>query len=344
MSDLANKGLTGLINLGNSCYMNTILQCLSNTDLLLLFLNNKLKNENINKNDKGVVLSEFKRLIDGIWSENCTISPNSFHTIFRKYSLKYDHPNFVDLRQNDAHEFLNLLLDILHEGISKKVNITISGIVENEIDEMALNAMKSWKDFFKSSYSDIIDIFFGQFISEITDIEGNVLSKIYDPFPSISIEIPNLDNISIYDCLNHFISYEILDGDNKYYYSKQKEYITAKKNIKLWNSPKILIINFKRFEKVNDFITNKNCKYIDFPINNLNLVKYCIGYDKFESVYDLYAICNHSGGTTGGHYFAYCKNKNNQWYEYNDKFVRKIDESDLVTNNAYCLFYQKKKT
>ena len=337
-----DKGLTGLVNLGNSCYMNTALQCLSNTlELTEYFLEDK-NLKDIKDNDKGIILKEFIKLINGIWEENCIISPNSFHTNFRKYCMKYDIPNFCDFRQNDTHEFITIILDIMHEAIARKVNITISGIVVNELDGMALNAMKNWKDFFKSNYSKIIDIFYGQYISTISSLDKTLNSKNYEPFPSITLEIPNIDSANIYDCFDHFVSPEVLDGDNKYYWEEKKEHIISQKSIKIWNAPKVLIICLKRFFTKHNGIF-KNNQFVGFPIDNLNLVKYCEGYDKFNSIYNLYGICNHSGGSGGGHYYAYCRNSNDKWYEYNDKRVTEINKSLIITDNAYCLFYKKIK-
>ena len=89
------------------------------------------------------------------------------------------------------------------------------------------------------------------------------------------------------------------------------------------------------------YTCQKNNVLIDFPINNLDLKEYCIGYDKNKSVYNLYGVCNHSGNVNGGHYYAYCKNRNSKWYKYNDTSISEIDESRIVSSNAYCLFYEK---
>ena len=68
---------------------------------------------------------------------------------------------------------------------------------------------------------------------------------------------------------------------------------------------------------------------------------YCVGYDKGTCFYDLHAIANHSGGSGFGHYWAYTKNLDGNWYKYNDRFVSLKDPDELVTNNVYCLFYKK---
>jgi len=63
-----------------------------------------------------------------------------------------------------------------------------------------------------------------------------------------------------------------------------------------------------------------------------------------ELLYDLLAVSNHMGGTTGGHYTAYCKNnKSNKWYTFNDSSVHEMQANEVCTENAYVLFYQRKK-
>ena len=85
---------------------------------------------------------------------------------------------------------------------------------------------------------------------------------------------------------------------------------------------------------------------IDFPITNLNLSKYVIGYNKESYIYDLYGVCNHGGSVLGGHYTSFIKNANDKWYHYNDTSVIEIPEQvqnqQIVSSKAYCFFYRKR--
>ena len=101
---------------------------------------------------------------------------------------------------------------------------------------------------------------------------------------------------------------------------------------------KYLIITLKRFSNNN----KKNNKKINFPLENLDMSKFVIGYDKNSYKYDLFGICNHSGGCNGGHYTSFVKNANSNWYHFNDTNVSKMNVKDLKTNSAYCFFYRKR--
>ena len=71
----------------------------------------------------------------------------------------------------------------------------------------------------------------------------------------------------------------------------------------------------------------KNNKLITFPLTDLNMSKYVVGYNSNSYVYDLYGICNHTGNVMGGHYFAYIKTKDDMWYEFNDTEVAKTEKN-----------------
>ncbi len=89
----------------------------------------------------------------------------------------------------------------------------------------------------------------------------------------------------------------------------------------------------------------KNQIMVDFPLKQLDLSKYVIGYDKSSYVYDLYAVCNHSGSVSGGHYTSFVKNANDKWYHYNDTNVTEVTiEEQIKTPKAYCFFYRKCST
>ena len=136
-----------------------------------------------------------------------------------------------------------------------------------------------------------------------------------------------------------YTSVEELTGDNQVYNEKSKEKEDAKKRIMFWSLPDILVITLKRFNNN----ARKDQRLIDFEISDFDLSEFVVGYDKETYVYDLYGICNHSGGTLGGHYTSYVRNNNGKWYHFNDTQVSKVSKELIKTPKAYCLFYCKKK-
>ena len=74
----------------------------------------------------------------------------------------------------------------------------------------------------------------------------------------------------------------------------------------------------------------------------LDLSKYCVGYSKNKYKFKLISIANHDGSLNGGHYYSYVKNLNDKWYRFNDTNVSEMKKDDIVSNSAYCLFYQIK--
>jgi len=322
--------LCGLTNFGNTCWLNSASQCLLKTKPLSTYITN----ESSYKINKTLLASEWLKLINAIKEENCIITPLSlFKSII--VSSKRNGYMFNFNRQNDVQEFLLFFIDSLHEEVKKKVNITITGKIINSLDKMAYDAMKEWKTYFKNNYSPIIDIFYGQLVSTIKVLDEEIYSYTYSPICFFSLPMSDKTNSTIYDCFDIFTKKQILDGENKWKNDDDGKYYDIEKNLLVWKFPNILIIQLKRFNnngtKINTFI--------DVP-HTLNLQKYCVGYDKKNSFFSLYAVCNHIGNMNSGHYFSYCKHNNN-WYNFDDNSVSKMDTNNIITNNAYCLFFSK---
>jgi len=151
----------------------------------------------------------------------------------------------------------------------------------------------------------------------------------------------DLDNITLDDCLRFFNEEEYLDDGNKWFCNKCKIHVNASKKLEFFYLPKILCICISRFKKRNNDY-KKNEKYVEFPIENLNMNKYMTFKNENNYIYDLFAVCQHYGGTRGGHYTAVCKNYDENWYSYDDSNVSPSSKKEICTNAAYILFYKRK--
>jgi ubiquitin carboxyl-terminal hydrolase 8 len=336
-----NKGLTGLANLGNTCFINSCLQVLSNTYELNDFLNNSTYQNKLNRIPDSAILYEWDLLRQMMWEKNGVVAPNRFVGAIQKISKIKNRDMFAGFAQNDLPEFLIFLIDCFHNALSRKVQMSIVGKADNETDEMAIKCYETIKNMYSNEYSEIWNLFYGVHVSILTSIETNRALR-YTPEPYFMINLPipeNNKSPSLIDCFDLYVKPELMGGDNAIINEKTGLKEDISKNISFWSFPNILAIDLKRFNYQN----KKNQILVTFPIDNLNLSEYVVGYKKEEYIYDLYGICNHSGGVLGGHYTAFIKNANRRWYHYNDTHVNEITKiSDLITPKAYCFFYRKK--
>jgi ubiquitin C-terminal hydrolase len=336
-----NKGLSGLNNLGNTCFLNSCMQVLSHTYELNDFLNLETYKNRLNNQYDSVLLIEWDELRKNLWKENCSVSPIKFVKTVQKLAQIKDKNLFTGYEQNDLPEFLIFVIDCFHNALSREVNMNIQGTPENDRDKMALLCFEKIKLMYSKDYSEIWNMFYGIQVSQLTSMETNKsMSMVPEPFFIINLPIPQNNKMpSLLDCFDLYVEGEILDGENSVLNEATNKKEAAKKNLMFWSLPTILVIDIKRFNSSN----RKNQILVDFPLTNLNLSKYVIGYNKETFVYDLYGVCNHSGSVLGGHYTSFVKNANDKWYHYNDTSVLEIQENQILTSKAYCFFYRKRR-
>lgn len=343
-SKYKTNGITGMENIGNTCFLNSCMQVINHTYELNDFLDsekykNHLKEHNINTD----ALMAWDELRNVMWSGNGVVSPKKFVNIMQHIAKEKHQDLFTGYSQNDMPEYFMFFIDCMHNSISRSVKMKISGNVINVTDKLAVECYKLLQSMYEKEYSEILDLYYGIYVNQITDIKGEK-SLVLKPESYSILDLPIIEGNSVkttlYDCLNLFVKPEILDGDNAWFNESTNTKQPALKNVVFWNFPKILVIVLKRFTP--DGRGKINVK-IDFPIENLDLSQYVLGYNPKSYVYDLFGICNHTGNTNGGHYSTFVKHASNKWIHFNDNIIEIVDDPvKMVTPMAYCLFYRKK--
>jgi ubiquitin carboxyl-terminal hydrolase 2/21 len=341
-----DKGQTGLRNLGNTCFMNSVLQCLSNTRPLLEFCLAVSEYEHeINRDTsrmKGELVTSFIKLMQSLWSGHDSISPTEFKSEVSRFARRFGGYN-----QQDAQEFLIALLEGLQDDLNrvgsknKKRHVDCS----NEVETISASdkARESWKKYLEYENSKIVDIFVGQLKSALTCLECGYVSNTFDPFLDLSLPIPkgrSASNVNLMDCFELFASEETLEGDERPTCARCKKRQKCTKRFSIQKFPQVLIIHLKRFSQDYSY-RSKLSTDVRCPTKNLDLKKFSSEKAAGNVSYDLYAISNHSGTPSGGHYTASAKNPfTRQWHQFNDQRVSHVSESDVVTSEAYILFYE----
>lgn len=333
MELLGNKGFT---NHGNTCYMNSALQCLSHLPQLrhdcLEFTEGCQKRLKSNNYD---LMNEWLKLQTCMWEDNENKVINTID-LLRSFINECNTKNiyFESFVQNDCSDFLNIFIDLLHQCIRRRVNVTIIGTPKTRYDELKLQSIKSWSSFFEKNYSFIIDQFFSQTLGCTSCPKCDYLTTNHEPMMVIPLTIKQSYN-NIYDCLNEYVKEIVLDTDNTWKCDKCHEMVCPHKKTNFWELSPILIFQIKKYHDINNVIHKK----LKYP-KTIDMKDYCFNIKKYSTKYSLYGICIHNGSLGGGHYYAMCKNdKYNTWNIYNDTNVRKTSLQDVLNQTPYCLFY-----
>lgn len=336
----SGKGLTGLGNLGNTCFLNSTMQVLSHTYEINDILNNDNYKQYLNKRPETILLVEWNKLREMMWNENCKISPGGFVQAVQKVATHKQRDIFTGYAQNDLPEFYLFIIEAFHKALEREVSMNVRGVAENSQDELAVKCYDMFKRSYEKEYSEFVKLFFGIQVSVVRNMKGEIISSHPEPVGLINLPLPpGKRNIDIMDCFELYAEKENLDGDNQYYNDKTKQNEDATREMTFWNLPDILVVDLKRFDNRN----RKNNALVNFPLTDLNLEKFVTGYNKHTYRYDLYGVCNHSGGVMGGHYTSFVKNANGEWYHFNDTEVTHVSNTDgIVSQKAYSFFYRKK--
>ena len=351
--------IVGFCNIGNTCFANTVFQCLLHTlPLSQYFLKNnyvqdaQLKNKELQHATEPrlgapcmQLLQEYAKMLFVLWSQQpAKVTPKSLVMWCMRESIRRNKQNpgttrFMIGQQHDMAEYLQFLFDVMHDTLGTKVEMEICGEAKDRRDQMMIESYKQFKQHYAKEHSIIIDLFVGQYYVQIQTCDNKMPSdhsESYDPFTMLTLALPlGVKACTLQQCFTLMREPEIIEGWKG---ERSNEPRLIEKRTFLWMPPKILIIHIKRF--ANRQI--KNCCAVDIE-PTLDLTDMCMGQNK-PVVYELYAVGNHEGTLDYGHYFADCKTKTGQWHRFNDDNVTEISIEQLNPRSCYMLFYYRKPT
>lgn len=340
----SNKhSILGLRNLGNTCFMNAVLQSLSNIHQFAGFFKElpavelrsgktagkRIYNTRNLKHDDVSLVEELRRVLCALWQGgHSAISPDSLFTVMWKIF-----PRFRGYQQQDAHEFMRYLLDRLHSELQ-------GSRWPNQTRQQT------------NGKSTIVTLMFGGLLlSEVhCQMCGSFFKKI-DPFLDISLEIPEQFRARskqkdaavcrLEDCLRRFTEVEELAESEHYLCTQCSKRQPSTKQFSVRCLPNVLCVHLKRFQW-SGFLRSKIDTFVKFPAKDLDLRTYLLKPkhdEKNGTTYDLAAVVVHQGSGAGcGHYIAFAKQEG-QWFCFNDSTVTPVEEKTVLRCKAYLLFY-----
>ncbi|KAG1857326.1 hypothetical protein DFJ58DRAFT_726903 [Suillus subalutaceus] len=290
----------GLKNLGNTCYMNATIQCLSATVPFARFFTgmNKAGGRRLSTainpmGTKGRLASAFAHIL---YEMSHSELPHLIPASFRK-SICTHAPQFSGSDQHDSQEFLTFLLDGLHEDLNRVLNKPSNGTTperEAELERLpqAIASAQEWEIYRMRNDSLIVDFFQGQFKNRLVCLTCRKTSTTYNSFMYLSLPVPSVkgpSKTSLQLCLDAFVKEEVLSGTEAWYGVAQfygivlmsllgtvriaKLCVTPPNSSQLSRLPPILLIHLKRFSHKGVF-TDKIETVVDFPLKGLDLTNY----------------------------------------------------------------------
>ncbi|KAL2901392.1 Ubiquitin carboxyl-terminal hydrolase 20 [Bienertia sinuspersici] len=309
----------GLANLGNTCFMNAILQCFTHTVPLVQGLLSLKHEASSHGADEFCVLCAVCHQIEySLVYSGRVISPSNLVD-----NLSHISSYFRRYQQEDAHEFLQCLLDKLDSNWS--------------MYEASAND-SSWP-----CDTLVKQIFGGRIVSQVRCCKCGHNSDTYEPLIDLSLEIEDADSIE--DALKSFTKVESIEETENFTCNSCKEQVKVEKQLMLDQAPSVAALHLKRF-KSDGFFVEKIDKKVDFPLE-LDLGPYTKDLDDgHENLkYELFAVVVHVGvSSTSGHYFCYIRTSPENWYRFDDSKVTMVDEEIVLCQEAYILFYAKRNT
>ncbi|CAK8540369.1 unnamed protein product [Lathyrus sativus] len=303
----------GLANLGNTCFLNSILQCFTHTVPLvegLLSCNHSFDGHN-----GYCVICAFRyQMQQSLQSTGTVISPEILVD-----NLKHFSSMFRRHQQEDAHEFMQCALD--------------------KLDSCFLSLKKNDPSF--EGENIVNKVFGGSLVSKLRCCTCGRSSDTNEPLIDLSLEIENVDSLS--SALESFTMVENIDEKLKC--ESCNEEVSMEKQLMLNQTPSIAALHLKRF-KTDGFFVEKIDKHIDFPLE-LDLRPYTILNEKnnVPLKYDLYAVVVHIGfSSDSGHYFCFVRTAPDTWHKLDDSKVTKVSEKTVLSQEAYILFYARQDT
>uniref|UniRef100_A0A8C5G937 Ubiquitin carboxyl-terminal hydrolase n=1 Tax=Gouania willdenowi TaxID=441366 RepID=A0A8C5G937_GOUWI len=301
----------GLMNAGNTCYLNSVLQCITYTPPLANYMLTKEHSKTCHEPGFCMMCIMENHILQVFANSGRVIRPTGVLKKLKTIAKHFQYGN-----QEDAHEFLRYTVEAMQQSCLPAIKL------DRQTQTTTL----------------IHQVFGGCLRSRVKCLNCKAVSDTFDPFLDVTLDIQKASTVS--EALEQFVKAEQLGGENAYKCSKCEHMVTATKRFTIHKRANVLTVSLKRFDDFTGGKISKHVKYSEY----LDLRPFMSKTQGKPRIYSLYAVLVHSGHKDHyGHYFCYVKASDNQWYRMNDNLVSKSDISAVLKHQAYVLFYSKQE-
>lgn len=356
----------GLGNVGNTCGLNALLQCIAHTECLRDYFLKTAPDGKIEEHNKYSIVNELKRLLQEFWVGDSSIIPVRFAKAFEEATKG----RIAMGEQLDMSELLLVLLDKFEKEWQKSNAVGVGtqlpwphsqgASTSQAYQSMVKLASEAWHRFMAKVPASWARLMNGLQVGQVV-CDNESCRHIYhnfEPFSVLSLDIPTTKpegkmSIHLGDCFKAYFDPELLDGCWK---CDKCGGTKAEKLSRFWSAPEVLVVVLKRFK----YRPNGTLEKIHVPFDIPEFFSFLPGTEISkthintesnesnestgkESRYQLRAIGCHFGSLNRGHYTALAKH-NGKWWHFDDLSVNQLENQEMALKNnmhAYMLFYER---
>ena len=356
----AIQGLRGLHNLGNTCFMNCILQifmhCPPVARLFLADCHNRFEcmAQQLDGDRRSCLACELDRCFSQCFSGRDTpFSPNCF-----LHAMWVNAEHFAGYEQQDAHEFLIALLAGVCAGMREmQPRHPPLGRAGADAGPGGFVAKRARLPSTAAAATELLGVFSGQLRSEVTCGVCGVTSTKHEDFSDISLNLAPPAQAdrrqSLLTCLRSFTREEQLGTTERCWCEQCDALQDSSKRLSIEKLPNVLCFHLKRFEH-GAGQGSKIDAFVEFPLHSLNMYDHSSAHlceqardeppaqPPPEYLYDLFGVAVHHGSIQNGHYTAFVR-RHASWFHCDDAVVTPATPQTVRGCQGYLLFYIRKK-
>ena len=308
--------------MGNTCSINTLVQCIGHCDRLRDWLLSDEPHKHNEEKGRVSISAELSRIIHEMWIDNMSLAPVRF--VKALFMCLGDSVRYGE--QLDLSELWMLLVDRINTEVGRREECPM---VEGGKDIEGFR--RAWNGYNERCMSSWLRCLQGWMINRIQCCACNRTANVYEPFCCLGLDVHGSTGDMERMFGTMFSSESIEERSCDFCNSRA----AGKRRSSICMYPPVLVISFKRFETIQNGATRKLTDPIDIPLS--------IRFAGMDGSYGLCSIGNHVGSLDGGHYYAVARNPDGAWHVYDDIGIARVDDVSTITKknrDVYMLFYE----